>query len=282
MIYSFYMNEVDDNAAKYAVGGEILRVALVPSELKAFRQDLLDACKNSPESTEGINLQRVRMFLEEFGLNMEPYIMIEEDTQTKLEAFLRTADRQIASDRIESSRLLSKIGNKLLDDVKETPGGSGILNRYLGIPMLRRSMAAEDYNSAVYTEGSLIHEEVHANNPFDLFGSRQDSQIGLRAGFALFDKRSGFFIEEGYPHFLEAEYVRRYLPSEQISQMTRFSSNSLDIMVSAGDYEGKNKLLLPAKYCIRIPMQEGWSGISVGSRDMITGFTLELLIQKKS
>lgn len=157
-----------------------------PDRLREICNMYLDVY--SGKNLEGIDTERIDSFFDSNGLSTRQYIVIRPE---------------------DISRICEMDEDGFFSGVLQN-GAEGVYSPELGLSVVVRDPANEEYNDVSYTEGLIVHEKAHSTSAERVFLSEGDRVGVLRVGFgsAQFDK--GLFFEEGWAELCRGKYVAEH------------------------------------------------------------------------
>ncbi len=211
------------------------------------------------ERVTGLNLIRVENFITSFGLEVKPYIIIEESDMAKL--------REIDA----NSGLFRHVNDDIL--------GGGIYIPEVDLVVIYRDPSMEKLNGPIYTEAILVHELAHAtcmNKGY--IETRENNYIKPRVGFNLPNNFEwGSFLEEGFAEYFRGIYKQKYINRRdklRLQSITEYGNIKMDDTLGSPDSAG-NILPVPFKYL------DVTGETSIGVKESAyAGFAIELLMRK--
>lgn len=227
----------------------------IPSQFEMMKRQILSEFKK--EKIEGINTEQVEDYMQQQGLGVKPYIIIEDSDLPKL------------VDAISRTELLAPLydGEAI-----------GLYSPELDMAFVLRERGHEKANGMIYTEGNLVHELAHAISMFQYTVSTDSKHIDAkRAGFVCATQNEtpwGWLLEEGWADMHRADYFAKYASPQEIEQIAEaYNCEDLDAEDTVPMPLKSGEILpMPVKYVVLMP-----NGIETIPTSAVAGYTLELL-----
>ena len=218
----------------------------ISSEMPSWCRDLREeVIAKIPSNTEGLDTERVSSFISSYNLLVGEHIVFDEEYLPQLKELLLPS---------------RSLRNGLRD------GSPGVFIAELDLVLVVRGRDSEVLNGAIYTEGLLVHELVHASGRHRVYVHNGTTVYMPRCGFALSngETSSGSFFEEGCAEMLRGQYIQDFSPSRTILGLLDFLSADMVYKYS-----------VDAKYCYFTPTR----GISMFAGSP-AAYGLELLCER--
>ena len=236
---------------------------------RQIRKKLFEAV---PSKQEGLDLERVKNFLKDWGLEMKDVLVF---------------------DPKDFPKILEVLKNSGFDSALKRDWNENFLGTFIpefDLAFLERSEELEKASGITHTESVLVHELAHASSMFggliiEHGGETGEISIGTpRVGFGLRspEKEQGYFLEEGFAEMVRGNYIEKFAMEEEREKLRKaLSGNSDTGIFNKNKVKVTNKKTgeafnLPLKYFFLCPDGEVKMGLS-----SLAGFGLEVLCEQK-
>jgi hypothetical protein len=234
----------------------------MPPDYARMRNDLIEAFPK--ENIQNMDILSVEKFLTSRGMEIKPYLVLEEDDISKVREIIGSAD--FFHGMLEGGEF----------------AGSYIPELDMAF-VFRRGKVKEAISSSgdIFSEGLLVHELGHASSEYREYVTTEGKSAAVpRIGFCLTEHQfgdsvpmRGLLLEEGWADMLYGDYIAD-TPKEKKHLLTEALGDDMERLITF-PLPGIGKVEMPLKY---VYLDEDNSpSVRITS---LAAYALELLCQK--